>query len=80
MFRQGKDWTSLRRPISKYMLTPTVVQKFVPDFNDISSDLVDYVRRHKNSQTGDMVLSDSASSFFKLTHECEFSISWYTLV
>jgi cytochrome P450 len=70
MFRQGKDWTSLRRPISKYMLTPTVVQKFVPDFNDISSDLVDYVRRHKNSQTGDMVLSDSASSFFKLTHEC----------
>ena len=69
--RQGKDWSALRRPISKYMLTPAVVKSFSPDFNDISRDLVDYVRRHKDKETGEIVLKDSARSFFKLTHECE---------
>ena len=69
--RQGKDWCSLRRPISKYMLTPGVVKDYNSEFNSISRDFVSYVQRQKSGPNGDCVLQDSATSFFKLTHECK---------
>ena len=69
--RQGKDWSSLRRPISKYMLTPGVVKDYNSEFNSISRDLVGYVQRQKSGPNGDYMLQDSAASFFKLTHECK---------
>lgn len=70
--RQGKDWSSLRRPISKYMLTPGVVKDYNSEFNSISRDLVSYVQRQRDGPNGDCVLQDSAASFFKLTHECKY--------
>ena len=72
--RQRKDWATLRRPLSKFMLTSNVIQNFVPDFNSISKDLVGYVRSHKDNHTGNMVLNDSAASFFKVTYECELVV------
>ena len=67
------------------MLTPGVVKDYNSEFNGISKDLVSYVQRQGNGPEGVSVLQDSATSFFKLTHECkhcklsEFAIQ-YTYV
>ena len=52
------------------MLTPGVIKDYNSEFNGISKDLVSYVQQQGNGPEGVSVLQDSATSFFKLTHEC----------
>ena len=50
------------------MLTPPTVQEYVPQFNQIVADFVQFLKQQKNGQ--DQVVDNVASSCFRLTHEC----------
>ena len=54
------------------MLTPGTVKDYNSEFNSICRDLVGYVQQQGSGPNGECVLQDSATSFFKLTHECKY--------
>lgn len=66
-FRNGEDWLRQRKPISKFTMVPQRVAGYWKDFNLITLDFLDIIRRDRHKIT--MQICDISPYIFRWSFE-----------
>ena len=67
--RNGEQWESQRKPISKFMMVPRKLGEYHEAFNEVTFDLVDFIRRERQKE--DNLYRDVPGVMNRWSFECK---------
>jgi hypothetical protein len=70
MYREGEQWVSQRKPMSKFMMVPRKLGEYHEAFNEVALDLVKALKKERGKE--DMLL-DVPRTMNRWAFECKFS-------